>query len=815
MAVNFVGIPEEIKSSCRFCTWKYEKQGSRRTKVPYNPATGSRAQTDKPDTFTDFKTAMTAVAMGRYDGIGIRVDSVGAIDIDHCIREDGTLNDVAASIMAIFPGIYVEKSPSGTGLRAFFKVGPDYVFDKATYYINNRKLGLEIYVPGATNRFVTVTGNVYRNGTVPLATEQLCTTLDTYMKRKQRIGNNTVDACSYLTDEQVIEHASKAANGNVFMDYYKGDWQKYFDNQSDADMAFVAMLAFWCGNVEEQIDRIFRSSGMMRDKWDRQQAGSTYGAITIRNVVLSNDTIYIPVNTADIYDSATDFKDLDEDGPGDEQEEKHPDFDPDTSRVTLTLEEMQPHSNPRYQRDEIGIGNAFADYFKPIARFNRNRGIWYVYDGKVWQPDEGGLAVAELAKLLADRLYTFALQIKDEDTRTRYIKRVQKLQLRKNRKTMIEDAKSVYPISHSVFDSSKYLFNCQNGTLDLHTMEFQPHDPKDFITKVSPVSYDPEAVSERWNRFVDEVMVGRESVARYFQKAVGYALTGDTSLECLFIMYGPTTRNGKTTAIETILHVMGEYGISSKPDMLASNYFKGPSNGAPSEDVARLNGARFVGISEMEQKLTLNASLTKQLTGNNRITARFLHENSFDFYLQAKIFIDTNHLPNVTDQTLFESGRLKIIPFNRHFEDHEQDKNLKSTLMQKENLSGILNWIVEGYRMFRAEGLKEPKEVTTATDQYQKDSDRIAQFIEQCLKKAPSEELKTTAVYTRYKDWCLENGYKYEGSQSFYKRLGLVYNISKRRPWKKNTTGSNGVTLLVDDVAWAVGEEPDGLLPED
>ena len=122
-----------------------------------------------------------------------------------------------------------------------------------------------------------------------------------------------------------------------------------------------------------------------------------------------------------------------------EEEKKAADFKADISRIKLTLEEMKPHSNPRYGRDEIGIGNAFADFFKPIARFNRDRGIWYVYDGHIWRPDEGGLMVAELAKFLADKLYTFALQIKDEDVRNRYIKRVQKLQLRKNRKTMVED----------------------------------------------------------------------------------------------------------------------------------------------------------------------------------------------------------------------------------------------------------------------------------------------------------------------------------------------------------------------------------------
>ncbi len=212
-------------------------------------------------------------------------------------------------------------------------------------------------------------------------------------------------------------------------------------------------------------------------------------------------------------------------------------------------------------------------------------------------------------------------------------------------------------------------------------------------------------------------MEGKLDLIQYFQKAIGYSLSGDTSLECLFIMYGPKTRNGKTTALETLLKVMGEYGRSARPDMLASSKF-GTSSNSPSEDVARLAGARFVGISEMEKKLVINASLTKQLTGNNSITARFLNENSFEFHMQAKIFIDTNHLPNVLDLTLFESGRMKIIPFNRHFKKEERDQGLKTTLSQPEALSGILNWCVEGYRRFKVEGLQEPEEVVIATGQY-------------------------------------------------------------------------------------------------
>ena len=800
MPVNFVNIPDALKQSASFCVWKLEKRSGRPTKVPYDPRTGNMAKTNEPDTFTDFKTAMKAYAIGGWDGIGYRVsEGIGAIDIDHCIREDGSLNDVAASILGIFSTAYFERSPSGTGLRGFFKLSPDFAYDKTVYYINNRKHGLEVYLPGTTNRFVTVTGDMFREGTVERDDDALRDLLDTFMKRSTRVSNKTIEPASYLDDEGVIAHASASASGDKFKALYEGNWEEGYDSQSDADMAFVSMLCFWCGNVEEQIDRIFRSSGLMRDKWDRKTGDATYGQITIRNAVAINSAVYIPIQDSTAED---DFDALDDEGA-----EEHASFRPDMSRITLTLDEMQPHTNPRYQRDEIGIGNAFADYFKPIARFNGDRNVWYVYDGKVWQPDENALAVAELAKHLADLLYTFALQIRDEDTRNRYIKRVQKLQMRKNRKTMVEDAKSVHPIRMSAFDANVYLLNLENGTLNLRTLEFHEHDPKDFITKISHINYDPNAVCPRWIQFVDEVMVGRKNVARYLQKAIGYALSGDTSLECLFIMFGPTTRNGKTTTIETILRVMGEYGRSAKPDMLATNYFRGQSNGS-SDDVARLAGARFVGISEMEQKLTINASLTKQLTGNGSITARFLYEGYFEFHMQAKIFIDTNHLPNVTDRTLFESGRLKIIPFTRHFEDHEQDKTLKTTLMQPENLSGILNWCIEGYRLYKAEGLDEPDEVKAATEEYRVESDRIAQFMQQCLRKEKGSEIKASTVYSHYKTWCSDNGCKYESSQNFYKRLSLEYLIVKRRPWKQTTTGNMNPLALVNDVAWVNGEEP-------
>lgn len=787
MPVNFVNIPDVLKQTASFCVWKLEKRSGRPTKVPYNPRTGAMARTNDPSTFADFNTAMKSYAIGGWDGIGYRVsEGIGAIDIDHCIREDGSLNDVAASILGIFPDAYFERSPSGTGLRGFFRLSPDFAYDKTVYYINNRKHGLEVYLPGTTNRFVTVTGDMFRAGTVERDDDALRNLLDTFMKRSTRVSAKTIEASSYLDDDGVIAHALASESGDKFKALYAGNWEEGYDSQSDADMALVSILAFWCGNVEEQIDRIFRTSGLMRDKWDRMTGDRTYGQITIRNAVSTNSEIYTPIADSSAED---DFESLDED-----EEAEVLTFEPDLSHITLTIEEMRPHTKPRYQRDEIGIGYAFADYYKPIARFDRERGIWYVFDGKVWQPDENALAVAELAKRLADRLYTFALQIKDEDTRNRYIKRVQKLQMRKNRRTMIEDAKSVYPVPHAIFDRNTDLFNCQNGTLNLTTGEFRPHDPADFLTMMSGVTYDPNATCPRWEQFISEVMCNDAALALYLQKALGYALTGDTSLECLFILYGATSRNGKGTTMETFLKIMGDYGKTSNPEMLSTKFGNTNASG-PSEEIARLAGVRFVNISEPEKKITFNAALVKRMTGNDTLNARFLHENSFDFRPNFKIFINTNYKPSVSDMTLFYSNRLKLIPFKRHFEEHEQDKGLKAFFSTDVCLSAIFNWCYEGYKRFRSEGLEDPAAVSQATKEYQEESDRIGQFVDAWLEEGEAFEVRTSAAYKLYGEWCDKYGYRKENSTNFNNAIQRFFPIVRKRP--NDTKGAQKTTMLV------------------
>ena len=366
--------------------------------------------------------------------------------------------------------------------------------------------------------------------------------------------------------------ASKS--GERFSDLYEGRWADIKDengdpvygSQSDADMALVSYLCFWCGCVEEQIDRIFRTSALMRDKWDREQSGSTYGAITIRNAILDCHEVYHPVNGGA---AITDFTDLDAEEIQEERDRREREgynFTPDYRFVKSTLEDLSPHTSPRYMSTQIGNSRMFVDYYHDIILANSERKCWYIYDGRVWRPDVHGLNIAELAKDLHDLLLGFANSITSEDTRERFLKRVDMLDQRKFRDIMIKDSMSDKGISVKMdaFDRDKYLFNCHNGTIDLRTGEFRPHSPSDFLTKITEVDYDPDAACPRWISFMDEVMMGDKDEIKYLQKAIGYSMSGDTRLECMFILYGPTSRNGKGTTMETILRILGEYGRTTR-----------------------------------------------------------------------------------------------------------------------------------------------------------------------------------------------------------------------------------------------------------
>ena len=286
-------IPEELRKNAEWCVWKRETRGGKPTKVPYNPMTGERAETNNPDTFGSFDLADECYKIDDYDGVGIRVSNgFSAVDIDHCV-ENGVLSDLAMSIIGRLKS-YTEYSPSKTGVRIIFKVADDYQYDADTYYLKNPHNGVEVYVCGATNRFVTITGNTVYGYPVRDVTDELKPVLDEFMTRPVRQKLSSIPSVPAqpitLSDEQII---FKAAANSKFRALFEGDISDYNDDHSSADLALCNILAFWTGRDADAIDRIFRQSGLFRDKWLRDD----YRNETIRKAITNCTEVYTHTHT--------------------------------------------------------------------------------------------------------------------------------------------------------------------------------------------------------------------------------------------------------------------------------------------------------------------------------------------------------------------------------------------------------------------------------------------------------------------------------------------------------------------------------------
>jgi len=426
---------------------------------------------------------------------------------------------------------------------------------------------------------------------------------------------------------------------------------------------------------------------------------------------------------------------------------------------------LQLEKGEHYPINDIGIAQLFFDLHSAALCYVVEPKAWYVYTGKRWHKDEGSLWVMERCKDFSQTLFQYAKSVDDgADESKAFIKYTSGFHKRTRREGLLSDAKSIAPKSLADFDCDRWLFNCQNGTYDLKAMELRPHNPADFITKLSRVRYEEGVICERWERFISEIMCGDADTARFLQKALGYGLSGDTSLECFFILYGNTTRNGKSTLTETVAHILRDYARTVQPQTLSRR----PSDGsAASPDIARLKGARLVNMPEPEQGLELNIALVKQLTGGDTYTGRFLHENPMEFAPEFKIFINTNHLPRTSDDTVFASGRAKLIPFERHFTPEEQDAGLKKLFRLRESMSGILNWLLEGYRLLQEEGLALPHRVQAAIEEYRLETDIIGSFVAETLTAEADARLATAEVYAVYKNWASANGYRPMSNRSF------------------------------------------------
>ena len=404
----------------------------------------------------------------------------------------------------------------------------------------------------------------------------------------------------------------------------------------------------------------------------------------------------------------------------------------------------------QFKLSELGNAERLVARHGKDIRYCHEWNKWLIWTGTHWQIDLTG-EVERRAKETIRAIYSEAAEIEDEE-KAALAKHAAKSETNRAISAMVELAKSEpgIPVLSDQLDSDIWLLNCKNGTLDLRTGELRPHNRKDYITRIIPTEYNPYADFEEWAKFLHRIMNDNAELISFLQRAVGYSLTGSTREQCLFMLYG-CGANGKTTFLEAISDVLAGYAQRTPTDTLLAKDTSGISN-----DIARLKGARFVVASEVEEGKRMAESLVKQMTGGEKMTARFMRAEYFEFMPHFKLWVGTNHKPVIrgTDQAIWR--RIKLIPFNVTIPPEERDKNLLNKLRRE--MPGILNWAVMGCMDWQKNGLGEPEEVIKATNDYRSEMDVLTRFVSDCCTTATQRGTKSSELYKKYAEWSKDNG---------------------------------------------------------
>jgi len=415
------------------------------------------------------------------------------------------------------------------------------------------------------------------------------------------------------------------------------------------------------------------------------------------------------------------------------------------------LKEELQQMTKQFKLSELGNAERLVARHGKDIRYCHEWNKWLIWTGTHWQIDLTG-EVERRAKETIRAIYSEAAEIEDEEKRATLAKHAAKSETNRAISAMVELAKSEpgIPVLSDQLDSDIWLLNCKNGTLDLRTGELRPHDRKDYITKIIPVEYNPYADFVEWAKFLDRIMNGNRELISFLQRGVGYSLTGSTREQCLFMLYG-SGANGKSTFLEAIAETLADYAQRTPTDTLLAKDTSGISN-----DIARLKGARFVVASEVEEGKRMAESLAKQMTGGEKMTARFMRAEYFEFMPHFKLWIGTNHKPVIrgTDHAIWR--RIKLIPFNVTIPEPERDKELPNKLRKEK--AGILNWAVMGCMDWLKDGLGEPEEVVKATGEYRSEMDVLTRFISDCCVTNTQKCTKSSELYRKYTEWSKDNG---------------------------------------------------------
>ncbi len=776
-------LPDELTTRAQFVVWHYEivegksGQPSRFTKVLYNARTGAKASSTNPDTWSTFDEAMAVHASGQYAGIGFVLsadDPFAGIDLDHCFnRETGELSPMAADVIARFDS-YTEVSPSGEGIRIFLVGVLPPGRRKET------KRGIEMYCDG---RFLTITGNTISDcNEVKDGSAELAKWHAEVFPAKPKTTATRAPIILSMNDEQIIEKARKAKNGAKFIalfDHGSGD----HGSGSETDLALLGHLKFYTRDAA-QLERLWRASAVWREEKPGQRPDYVERTITaaLENVTETYDPLYNrPRHKGAVQTSEA---------------------PPENSEAENSEAEAEPiHLELGYPIDDMGNGQRFASQHRNRVRWCETWGCWLTYTGERWERDTKGVADS-MAKITARLVVNEAQACENDHDRAALLKHAATLTKRVKRDTMLKDAKSEPGISINPLelDADKWLFNVLNGTLDLRTGELLPHDSNRLQSKLAPVVFDRSAACPKFDAFILKICNGKPAIVDCLHRQLGYSLTGETKEQNFTIGHGDGS-NGKSTLLQTVLELMGDYGLEIEPDTIMIRRQE-----RMAVDIADLFNIRFVVTGESNDTQRLDEGKIKKFTGGEQLTGERKFEHPFKFWPQFKLFLATNHLPEIrgTDEGIWR--RVMPVPFDVRFwrasmgesgkEELQADPNLRDSL--REEFPGILNWLLEGCRKWQQDGLTWPEEVRKKKKSYREEQDVLGPFLADCCALGAALEATAKELFSAYEAWCINN----EGvnSSTFGKRLkerGFTQKTAKVKG--KATRQWIGLTLQVAD----------------
>ena len=397
---------------------------------------------------------------------------------------------------------------------------------------------------------------------------------------------------------------------------------------------------------------------------------------------------------------------------------------------------------------DAGAAERFARLHADDVRFDHRRQRWLIWEGHRWVPDADA-AVTRLAIDFARHWQYEAIDAPDRNKREPVVKFAIRLERRDAMNNMLALARALRPIADSgdAWDSDPYLFGVPNGVIDLKSGEFRNGRREDRITFSAGVRYDPHAACPRWTQFLSEVFADNQELISFVERAIGYSLTGITTEQALFLLYG-TGSNGKGSLCNTLKRVLGDYAWNMPFATIELR-----DRAAIPNDLAALVNRRLVTASETNDGARLNEARVKALTGCDPVTARFLHGEFFTFEPVAKFWLSVNHKPIVRDDSYGFWRRLRLIPFTQTFPVNQA----LSDQLAAEG-PGILAWAVRGALAWQREGLQPPAVVLDATREYKQDSDPLATFFDEACEMEPAAEVGANDLFEHYKRWAERHG---------------------------------------------------------